>query len=119
MWVPSQPARAAEAGAAGDGAEAARATLLSAVAKGGDVEGAIERLLPYDPSKGRAAVSPGLDGEWRLLWSAKAEAFSPLLQLPPPLRPDSYQLLGPAATRTVGKGRVAQVRTKTTRKCTF
>jgi hypothetical protein len=49
-----------------------------------------------------------LDGAWKLLWSYKAEAFSPLLQLPPPLKPSSFQYLGSAAASEVGSGRVAQ-----------
>ena len=48
-------------------------------------------------------------GEWELIWSYGAEAFSPLLTLPRPFRPDSYQYLGPIATIEVGEGRVAQV----------
>lgn len=62
-----------------------------------------------DPSGGRAATLPDwLDGEWELIWSYKAQAFSPLLKLPPPLRPNSYQYLGSAAAREVGERRLAQ-----------
>lgn len=86
-----------------------RSRLLAAIDADGDVEAALAALLPLDPSRGGAAVSPALDGEWKLLWSAKTEAFSPLLQLPRPIRPGSFQLLGDPATREVGAGRVAQV----------
>jgi hypothetical protein len=73
------------------------------------VMSAIEKLLPFDPSQGRGAtLANDLDGEWRLLWSAKADAFSPLLKLPKPLKPDSYQYLGTPAATEVGEGRVAQ-----------
>eukprot|EP00908_Phaeocystis_cordata_P001028 Transcript_11104.p1 GENE.Transcript_11104~~Transcript_11104.p1 ORF type:complete len:204 (-),score=22.76 Transcript_11104:193-804(-) len=69
---------------------------------------ACSHCLP-DPSRGKAATSTVLGGEWRLLWSAKTEAFSPLLNLPRPIRPASLQLLGEPAAREVGQGRVAQV----------
>jgi hypothetical protein len=75
------------------------------------VMGAIETLLPFDPAQGRGAtmeLENDLDGEWRLLWSAKADAFSPLLKLPKPLKPDSYQYLGIPAATEVGQARVAQ-----------
>ena len=49
-----------------------------------------------------------LEGEWELIWSYKAEAFSPLLRLPKPLRPDSFQYFGKAAASEVGEGRIAQ-----------
>ncbi|KAG7338965.1 hypothetical protein IV203_016241 [Nitzschia inconspicua] len=75
----------------------------------GDILTAIEKLVPYDPSKKAAAtLEDELDGEWKLLWSAKAEAFSPLLKLPPPLKPISYQYLGKTAAGEVGSGRIAQ-----------
>jgi len=61
-----------------------------------------------DPSDGRGAVDPNLEGEWKLIWSAKADAFSPLLKLPKPLRPDSYQYLGASAAKEVGEGRLSQ-----------
>jgi hypothetical protein len=75
----------------------------------GEILAAIEQLIPFDPSKKAAAtLHEELDGEWKLLWSAKAEAFSPLLRLPRPFQPDSYQYLGSAAAGEVGEGRVAQ-----------
>lgn len=62
-----------------------------------------------DPSNGKAATLPDrLEGEWELIWSFGAEGFSPLLQLPKPLRPDSYQYFGAAAASEVGEGRIAQ-----------
>ena len=73
------------------------------------VERLIAQLEPLDPSKGMAAVVPELDGTWELIYSINAQAFSPLLNLPQPLRPTSLQLLGDDATREVGQGRVAQV----------
>jgi hypothetical protein len=90
-----------------------RTRLLQVIGSKDSSEGAvmeaIDGLLPYDPSGGRGAtLSADLDGEWRLLWSAKAEAFSPLLKLPPPFRPESYQYLGGAAAGEVGPDRVAQ-----------
>ena len=62
-----------------------------------------------DPSEGKGAtLSQALDGQWELIWSYKAEAFSPLLKLPKPFKPDSYQYFGPIADAEVGKGRIAQ-----------
>ena len=52
-----------------------------------------------------------IDGPWKLIWSMGAQQFSPLLQLPPPLTPESFQLVGSAATPIVGSGRIAQVLT--------
>lgn len=87
-----------------------RSALLTAIASDKGVEAAIEALVPLDPSGGRAATSAELSGEWQLLWSANAAAFSPLLQLPAPIRPTSLQLLGDAAERAgFGEGRVAQL----------
>lgn len=89
-----------------------RTDLLSSIASrspDATVLAALEALVPLDPSKGRgAAEADDLDGEWRLLWSVGAEAFSPLLTLPRPFRPDSYQYLGGVAAAEVGEGRVAQ-----------
>jgi hypothetical protein len=83
-----------------------RDALLSAIASGANNEKvlqALQNLIPLDPSKGRAAtLEDQLEGQWKLLWSIKAEAFSPLLQLPPPFRPMSYQYLGKAAAQEVG-----------------
>ena len=89
-----------------------RAALLSAISSGAPdsvVLSKIEALVLLDPGKGRgAAERDDLSGEWELIWSYGAEAFSPLLTLPRPFRPDSYQYLGPIATVEVGEGRVAQ-----------
>jgi len=52
-----------------------------------------------------------IDGPWKLIWSRGAQQFSPLLQLPPPLTPESFQLVGSAAAPIVGSGRIAQVLT--------
>ena len=84
---------------------------------------AIEKLIPLSPLNGdserlselkadlkavnKVAYSSALDGEWKLLWYNKSD-FSPLLKLPYPLRPDSYQYFGKSAEKEVGEGRVAQ-----------
>ena len=81
--------------------------LIDADADEESVLAAIDLLVPLDPSKGRAASSAALGGKWELLWSAKAEAFSPLLGLPRAIRPQSVQLLGDAAEGLVGAARVA------------
>jgi hypothetical protein len=92
----------------------ARSYLLDSIRSNNsekEVMGAIENLLPFDPAQGRGAtmeLANDLDGEWRLLWSAKADAFSPLLKLPKPLKPDSYQYLGSPAAIEVGQAKVAQ-----------
>lgn len=89
-----------------------RNSLLQSISKNGNDEptvlAAIEALVPLDPSMNKAAtLAEDLDGEWELLWSAKAEAFSPLLKLPKPFKPDSFQYLGSAAAGEVGPDRVA------------
>eukprot|EP00956_Cyclotella_meneghiniana_P037280 scaffold136414_cov60-Cyclotella_meneghiniana.AAC.2 len=70
---------------------------------------AIKNLVPLNPMKSKSAskYASGLDGEWKLLWYNKSD-FSPLLKLPFPLRPDSFQYFGDAAEKEVGSGRVAQ-----------
>ena len=65
--------------------------------------------IPSQPQQLR--LLERIDGEWTLLWSRGAQQFSPLLQLPPPLTPTSYQLVGSAATPIVGSDRIAQVLT--------
>lgn len=74
-----------------------------------EVEAAIAALEQLDPSNGKAAVSAKLDGTWELIYSVNAEAFSPLLGLPKPIRPTSLQLVGEDAAPVVGSGRIAQV----------
>ena len=88
-----------------------RQNLLSKLGKVSDdeMEKLISKLEPLDPSQGKGATLDELGGRWELIYSVNAEAFSPLLNLPKPIRPTSLQLLGDAATQTVGKGRVAQV----------
>jgi hypothetical protein len=87
-----------------------RNQLLAAIARNApddEVIAIISKL--QDPSQGRGATYPDrLDGQWELVWSFGAEAFSPLLKLPKPLRPDSYQYLGSVAAQEVGQGRIAQ-----------
>ncbi|KAL7549895.1 hypothetical protein ACHAWF_013154 [Thalassiosira exigua] len=92
-----------------------RDALLRAIAGGASddaVADAIERLVPLSPLKGSDAsaassCASALEGTWRLLWYNKSD-FSPLLKLPSPLRPDSYQYFGATAAAEVGEGRVAQ-----------
>jgi hypothetical protein len=87
-----------------------RDQLLHAIARKASDEEIIKLIGNLkDPSGGKGAILPEwLDGEWELVWSYKAEAFSPLLKLPKPLRPDSYQYFGKAATSEVGEGRISQ-----------
>ena len=70
---------------------------------------AIQNLIPLNPMKSKSSASYNneLNGEWKLLWYNKSD-FSPLLKLPSPLRPDSYQYFGTVAEKEVGSGRVAQ-----------
>lgn len=71
---------------------------------------AIDRLVPLSPLKGSddaSSYAAALDGEWKLVWYSTSN-FSPLLKLPSPFRPDSYQYFGSAAEKEVGEGRVAQ-----------
>lgn len=99
----------------GDGnLPAERDELLRAISNRSSDEviaGAIERLVPLSPLKGgvasKSTVDAALDGEWKLLWYNYAD-FSPLLKLPPPFQPASYQYFGGVAEREVGEGRVAQ-----------
>jgi len=90
-----------------------RQALLQAIADDSASDDVIMDLLtelePLDPSKGKGASVPELDGTWELIYSINADAFSPLLNLPTPIRPTSLQLLGVDAARQVGEGRVAQV----------
>jgi hypothetical protein len=87
-----------------------RNQLLSAIARRASDDEVINVIRHLrDPSNGRAAMYPDrLDGQWELIWSYKAEAFSPLLKLPKPFKPDSYQYLGSAAEGEVGAGRISQ-----------
>ena len=106
VCVPLTPMQKCNAEAFDD----ARSSLLAAIARDSGVEAAIEALVPLDPSGGKGATSPALEGRWRLLWSANAGGFSPLLLLPTPVRPTSFQLLGDAAVSDgIGPGRVAQL----------
>jgi hypothetical protein len=98
--------------ATGEDPRAALLVLLATSPANDDpaVAAAVEKLVPLDPSRGAAATSAALGGRWRLVWSANADAFSPLLDLPPQLRPESLQLLGSTAEAAgCGAGRIAQV----------
>ena len=95
-----------------DTSSAERNALLQAIAsKSSDevIEQAIQNLIPLNPLKSSSPANykTALDGEWKLLWYNKSD-FSPLLKLPSPLRPDSYQYFGTIAEQEVGEGRVAQ-----------
>jgi hypothetical protein len=82
-----------------------------------DVLSAIQDLVPFGPliqpssssssSFSSSTFNSALDGTWKLLWYNKAD-FSPLLQLPTPLRPTSYQYFGSVAEQEVGPNRAAQ-----------
>ena len=69
----------------------------------------ISKLEPLDPSRSKAATAAELGGTWELVYSLNASAFSPLLNLPRPIRPTSLQLIGDDAAREVGgQGRIVQ-----------
>ena len=75
---------------------------------------AIQNLLPYDPSQHQAGTSKyanDLSGQWQLVYSINAEAFSPLLNLPKVIRPTSFQFIGNDAKNLLQgeQGRIAQV----------
>lgn len=89
-----------------------REALLEALSnKSSDefVSKAIQNLIPLNPMKSKSSskYTTELSGEWKLLWYNKSD-FSPLLKLPSPFRPDSYQYFGSIAEEEVGTGRVAQ-----------
>mmetsp|Transcript_6954 Transcript_6954/g.10201 ORF Transcript_6954/g.10201 Transcript_6954/m.10201 type:complete len:266 (+) Transcript_6954:49-846(+) len=89
-----------------------RQDLLRAIksrASDDEVAAKIAALENLNPSNGNGATSSALGGKWELIYSVNAEAFSPLLNLPAPIRPTSLQLLGEEAASEVGAGRVAQV----------
>ncbi|KAJ8598467.1 hypothetical protein CTAYLR_010105 [Chrysophaeum taylorii] len=61
--------------------------LVKAIDRGApteEVEACIAKLVPL-------STSTSVDGCWKLLWSARTRNFSPLLELPKPIRPDSTQ----------------------------
>lgn len=80
-----------------------RTTLLSAIAKNAPDDVVIDIIGKLKDGNNNI---PNLDGQWELIWSYKAETFSPLLKLPKPFKPDSYQYFG--ADDEVGPGRIAQ-----------
>jgi len=82
---------------------------ISEQASDENIAAAIAKLEILDPSGGKAATSDQLGGTWELIYSVNAEAFSPLLNLPTPIRPTSLQLIGESATPVVGEGRIAQI----------
>jgi hypothetical protein len=88
-----------------------RSNLLRAIQQNkpeAEVMQAIDKLIPLNPAKqGSPTWKNDLEGEWKLIWSANDD-FSPLLRLPKPFKPDSYQYFGQPASIEVGEGRVAQ-----------
>lgn len=98
--------------AADDSIAMARSKLMDSIKSNKseqEVMKIIDQVVALDPAQGRGAtLSEDLSGEWKLVWSAKADGFSPLLKLPKPFKPDSYQYLGGPAAEEVGAGRVAQ-----------
>lgn len=91
-----QPVRAEEA--------SPRTALLEAVERGAPapvIEALVYKLASTDPSGGRGAEATGA---WRLIWSVGTSRFSPLLQLPRPLRPTSDQYLVPGIRNTLSDG---------------
>lgn len=98
--------------------EKARSNLLNAIQESkseSEIMKLIQELMPFNPEQEYYASSlsssssllNGLDGEWKLVWSANDD-FSPLLRLPYPFKPESYQYFGSSAAIEVGEGRVAQ-----------
>lgn len=97
---------------AADTAVPERDALLQAIASKSNDEivlKCIDDLVKVTTSSSTASLTDRIDGNWKLIWSVKDDKFSPLLQLPPPLKPTSYQLAGSAATPQVGEGRIAQM----------
>ena len=85
-----------------------RSVLLDAISRNAPDDEVISIITKLEDPSLAARNPERLEGEWELIWSYKAEAFSPLLRLPPPFRPTSYQYLGAAAAPEVGDGRIAQ-----------
>jgi hypothetical protein len=89
--------------------EIARSNLLKAIRESkpeAQVMNLIQQLVPFSPEYSNDPLQD-LDGEWKLIWSANDD-FSPLLRLPYPLKPESFQYFGKAAAEEVGERRVAQ-----------
>ena len=94
--------------------EYARSELLEAIRQDKPdkvVLAKMESLVATGPSSYDTTSDPrnlaDLDGEWRLIWSINDD-FSPLLRLPKPFKPESFQYFGAPAAAEVGDGRVAQ-----------
>lgn len=93
-----------------------REALLHAIYSRSDDETilkCIDNLIASKSGKSSASstLTDRIDGKWKLVWSIKDDKFSPLLQLPGPLKPTSYQFAGLAAAPIVGEGRIAQMLT--------
>lgn len=104
------PANVAATATPVTGSTSNRDQLLDAIARKSSDKEVISILQNLkDPSNGKGATFPDrLEGEWELIWSYGAEGFSPLLKLPRPFRPESYQYIGSPAATEVGEGRIAQ-----------
>ena len=92
-----------------------RTALLTAIERRAgkdEVASCLDALIQSPkPTSSNAPLSSRIDGKWELIWSIGDENFSPLLRLPPPLKPGSYQYVGSEAAREVGEGRIAQLLT--------
>jgi hypothetical protein len=104
-----------------------RQSLFKAINSGANdatVLQCLDDLLLLRTSNDKATLSPDvvtttstskplldrLDGRWKLIWSFN-DQVSPLLKLPRPFKPTSYQYAGSAAAPIVGEGRIAQMLT--------
>ncbi len=72
-----------------------RDAVLTAISQNSSDEiilSAIRNLIPLNPLKSSPSSTyrDALDGTWQLVYTS-GYSTSPLLKLPPPLRPDSYQ----------------------------
>ena len=92
-----------------------RETLFQAIRSSRTDDEVLQAIQQLDSAQPTPRSTPStstlendLDGEWKLLWSIGAESFSPLLQLPKPLKPESYQYFGRSAALEVGDNRVVQ-----------
>uniref|UniRef100_A0A061RTJ7 Plastid lipid-associated protein/fibrillin conserved domain-containing protein n=1 Tax=Tetraselmis sp. GSL018 TaxID=582737 RepID=A0A061RTJ7_9CHLO len=95
----------------GNDYESTRQQLLDCIASGSDydeVEAAIRRLTPFNPSP-QPAQSEILQGNWKLLWSSQtAEVTKATKNLPLPFT--SMQLIGPGGGRGEPGGELPQGR---------
>jgi hypothetical protein len=99
------------ANAASNEDDDARSNLLTAIQQGKSDSEVLEKMDQLialgDTNSNQSKSLQDLNGEWKLIWSINDD-FSPLLRLPPPFKPESYQYFGAPASMEVGEGRVAQ-----------